>query len=185
MIIRELDRQRIITYSILKSLEIVMFIIKVSRYAFIFLLGLTTISYSHEVNFKHILIKHPIIPFFNGGMKTAAGYMTIINTSDSPDKITAVKTKFANAMIHKTTIDSNGVARMEHIEEILIPSQSSIKFENGGLHIMFTNLKEALEPLVDQEVTIFFEKAGQFKLQFMVEKVTGQSKMKTEHKKDH
>ena len=93
-----------------------------------------------------------------------------------------VKTNFANAMIHKSKIDNNGLATMEHVEKVLIPSNSSVAFEQESLHIMFTALKEPLEEYMDQKVTLVFKKLGSKEIEFQVEKVS--SKTMNSHK-DH
>ena len=158
---------------------------KLLPYAFFVLLSQASFLHGHEVTFKDILIKHPIIPVFGGHMKTAAGYMSITNSSNVQERIMGVKANFATAMIHKSSEDTDGVVRMEHIKEVTIPANSTIKFEQGGLHIMFVNLEEKLEPFVDQQVTLIFEKAGEFSLTFMVEEAKNGSKMDMDHNKDH
>ena len=73
---------------------------KLLPYAFFVLLSQTSFLYGHEVTFKDILIKHTIIPVFGGHMKTAAGYMSITNSSNFQERIMGVKANFATAMIH-------------------------------------------------------------------------------------
>jgi len=111
--------------------------------------------------------------------------MTVSNSSSQPEKILAVKTNFAKAMLHKSSVDGNGVARMKHIDEVLIPPNSSIQFGHGGLHIMFISLKEQLEPYVDQMVTLIFEKAGEVEITFMVEESNKNYKMDMDHSQDN
>ena len=146
---------------------------------------LTTLATGHDFTFNHVTIKHPIIPVFGQKMKTAAGYMTVSNSSNQPEKILAVKTNFAKAMLHESSVDGNGVARMKHINEVLIPPNSTIQFEHGGLHIMFIRLEEQLEPFVDQMVTLIFEKAGEIEITFMVEESGKDYKMDMDHSKDN
>ena len=146
---------------------------------------LTTFANGHDFTFKHITIKHPIIPVFGQKMKTAAGYMTVSNSSSQPEKILADKTNFAKAMLHQASIDVNGVARMKHIDEVLIPPNGSIQFEHGGLHIMFIRLEEQLEPYVDQMVTLIFEKAGEIEITFMVEASNKEYKMDMDHSQNN
>ena len=129
-----------------------------------------------EYSLDNILIKNPTIPFFGKNMKTAAGYFTIINSGEVSDKLTNVKANFAVAMIHKSSVDSNGVARMEHLEDVIIPANSSIKFEQGGLHIMLLNLKEPLVHMETKKITLIFKKAGKVNLNFLVKKATESSK---------
>jgi len=115
-------------------------------------------------------------------MKTAAGYFTIVNNTNEADELIMVETNFAKAMIHKSKIDNNGIATMEHIEKVLIPSNSSVVFEQESLHIMFTALKEPLEEYMDKKVTLVFKKLGNIEVEFQVEKA---SSMKMNNHKDH
>ena len=113
---------------------------KLFHFTFCIFICLTTFANGHDFTFKHVTIKHPIIPVFGQKMKTAAGYMTVSNSSNQPEKILAVKTNFAKAMLHESSIDVNGVARMKHIDEVLIPPDSSIQFEHGGLHLSLIHI---------------------------------------------
>ena len=123
-----------------------------------------------------------MIPIFGSNMKTAVGYFTIVNKTNEADELITIKTNFANAMIHKSKIDDNGLATMEHIEKVLIPSNSSVVFEQESLHIMFTALKEPLEEYMDKKVTLVFKKLGNIEVEFQVEKA---SSMKMNNHKDH
>ena len=142
-----------------------------------------TSSYAHDIELQGITIKHPIIPFFGPKMKTASGYFTIVNETNETEELIMVKTNFAKAMIHKSKIDNNGLAGMEHIEKVLIPSNSSVVFEQESLHIMFTALREPLEEYVDQKVTLIFKKLGKVVIDFQVEKAQKSNKMNNH--KDH
>ena len=123
-----------------------------------------------------------MIPIFGSKMKTAVGYFTIVNKTNEADELITIKTNFANAMIHKSKIDDNGLATMQHIEKVLIPSNSSVVFEQESLHIMFTALKEPLEEYMDKKVTLVFKKLGNIEVEFQVEKA---SSMKMNNHKDH
>ena len=142
-----------------------------------------SISYAHEIDLKEISIKHPMIPIFNSKMKTAAGYFTIVNKRNKTDELIMVKTDFAKAMMHLSKIDENGIVSMEHINKVIIPGNSSVVFEQGSLHIMFTQLKEPLEEYMDQKVTLVFKNLGDIVVDFQVEKVTQKMKMNNNH--DH
>ena len=140
-------------------------------------------SYAHEIDLDEISIKHPIIPIFNSKMKTAAGYLTIVNKKPETDELIMVKTDFAKARIHMSKIDKNGIASMEHVNKVIIPGSSSVVFEQGSLHIMFTKLKEPLEEYNDQKVTLVFKNLGDIEVEFQVEQATQKMNMKNNH--DH
>ena len=158
------------------------------KYNFILILTATSLqmfsaSYAHEIDLDEISIQHPIIPIFNSKMKTAAGYLTIVNKKNEADELIMVKTDFAKAMIHITKIDKNGIASMEHVNKVIIPGNSSVVFEQGSLHIMFTQLKEPLEEYNDQKVTLVFKNLGDIVVDFQVEKAT--QKMNINNNHDH
>jgi copper(I)-binding protein len=44
-------------------------------------------------------------------------------------------------MIHRSSIDENGVARMWPVAKIAIAPGESLRFEPNGLHVMFMDLK--------------------------------------------
>jgi len=157
------------------------------KYNFILILaGISLQMFSasaHEINLEEISIKHPIIPIFNSKMKTAAGYLTIVNKKNETDELIMVKTDFAKAMIHISKIDKNGIASMEHVNKVIIPGNSSVVFEQGSLHIMFTQLKEPLEEYNDQKVTLVFKNFGDIVVDFQVETAT--QKMNINNNHDH
>ena len=140
-------------------------------------------SYAHEIDLENISIKHPMIPIFSSKMKTAAGYLTIVNKKNETDELIMVKTDFAKAMMHISKIDKNGIATMEHVNRVIIPGNSSVVFEQGSLHIMFTQLKEPLEEYMDQKVTLVFKNLGDIVVDFQVEKATQKMNMNNNH--DH
>ena len=146
-------------------------------------LSIITFSNSHEIDLEDMAIKHPMIPIFNSKMKTAAGYFTIVNKKNEPDELVMVKTDFAKAMMHKTKIDSNGIATMEQVNNVKIPANSSVVFEQGSLHIMFTELKEPLEEYIDQKVILVFKNSGNVEIDFQVEKATNLNNINQNH--DH
>ena len=140
-------------------------------------------SYAHEIDLENISIKHPMIPIFSSKMKTATGYLTIVNKKNETDELIMVKTDFAKAMMHISKIDKNGIATMEHVNRVIIPGDSSVGFEQGSLHIMFTQLKEPLEEYMDQRVTLVFKNLGDIEVDFQVEKATQKMNMNNNH--DH
>ena len=146
-------------------------------------LQIFSISYAHEIDLKEISIKHPMIPIFNSKMKTAAGYFTIVNKRNKTDELIMVKTDFAKAMMHLSKIDKNGIASMENVNKVIIPGNSAVVFEQGSLHIMFTQLKEPLEEYMDQKVTLVFKNLGDIVVDFQVEKATQKVNMDNNH--DH
>jgi copper(I)-binding protein len=90
-----------------------------------------------------------------------AGFAVIKNTGGTDDRLVGARADFAGmAMLHESSIDSNGVASMQAVEAIDLPAGQTVTLEPGGYHLMFMNLKQDLK--VGDQVTIVlqFENAG-------------------------
>jgi copper(I)-binding protein len=73
-----------------------------------------------------------------------AGYMTMINTGDTPVTVTAISSpNFAGAEIHRTVVEE-GIARMLPVRQLDIPANSQVKLEPGGLHLMLFDPQQPL-----------------------------------------
>jgi len=65
-----------------------------------------------------------------------AGYMTLVNGSDTPVTVISISSPdFKGAEIHRTVVNE-GVARMLPVSQLEIPANSPLKLEPGGLHLM-------------------------------------------------
>lgn len=93
--------------------------------------------------------------------KTAAAYMLITNVSGKPDRIAAVSSPdAAEAVIHETGIDSNGVASMKQVSHVDLDSGAPLIFEPGGLHVMLMGLTRSLKPGDRLTVVFRFQSSG-------------------------
>jgi copper(I)-binding protein len=72
-------------------------------------------------------------------------------------------------MLHKSSVDANGVARMEMLTSVDIPAGQQVAFKPGGFHIQFQGLKPGIK--VGDTVTLLlkFEQAGTVSVQAQVE----------------
>ena len=99
---------------------------------------------------------------------SGAGYLTVTNSGDTDDVLLAVQADPLQAMMHETT-EENGVARMVHKMSVPVPAGESIRFEPGGLHIMFMGLNG--DPFEEGEAvpaTLVFQNAGEVAVEFAV-----------------
>ncbi len=81
------------------------------------------------------------------GSTTAVAYFRIENFGDDTRKLLGVTSpQFGVVEMHETTLDENGVARMSHIDEMLIRPESALVFAAGGRHLMLMN---PIAPIVD------------------------------------
>lgn len=94
--------------------------------------------------------------------RMSAGYFTIINYENDPDTLTGVSSGAAQLTeIHESYELEGGMMGMREVSELIIPAQSSVNFEPGGLHIMFIQLTEPLVAGEVLELTLAFSNSGE------------------------
>jgi copper(I)-binding protein len=103
------------------------------------------------------------------GATTGAGYMTITNKGSAPDKVSCVSDNAsAQCEIHSMTMEG-GVMKMRPVEGGLeIKPGESVMLKPGGYHVMFRELKHALEQGASVKVTLKFEHAGTVEVDYPV-----------------
>ncbi|MCK5449016.1 MAG: copper chaperone PCu(A)C [Gemmatimonadetes bacterium] len=73
----------------------------------------------------------------SGSDVNTAAYMTLRNRGDAPDRLTGARAEAARMTgVHRTTIDSTGLARMREVDALDLPAGSSVALEPGGYHLM-------------------------------------------------
>jgi len=95
------------------------------------------------------------------GASSGAGYMTVTNNGTTPDRMTCVSSDAAaQCQIHSMSMEG-GVMKMRPVEGGLeIKPGETITLKPGGLHVMFVDLKHALEQGKMVEAKLKFDKAG-------------------------
>tara|TARA_B100001939_G_scaffold121220_1_gene105107 strand:- start:19 stop:516 length:498 start_codon:yes stop_codon:yes gene_type:complete len=135
-----------------------------------------------EVDLKRITVSNPYLMAFGKNAKAGSGYFVISNKNSSAVILNEVTSGIGAAMLHKTDIDEKGVAKMKHLENIVVPGNGSLKLEPGGTHIMFMNLQNKLEENERYPVTLFFKGLGSLKIDFILK---SPKKNKKSHKHDN
>ncbi|MEM7440644.1 MAG: copper chaperone PCu(A)C [Pseudomonadota bacterium] len=131
----------------------------------------TSPALAHEYKVGDLTIDHPISFETPKNARAGGGYMMITNAGDAADKLVEVRADFPQVMIHLSTVDDQGVARMEHVMALDIPAGETVELKPGGYHVMFMGLNG--DPLEEGETipaTLVFEKAGEIEVVFKVEK---------------
>lgn len=133
---------------------------------------------AHEYKIGSIEIKHPWARATPKGASIAGGYMTLINTGTTPDRLiggtNANSEKFE---MHRMSMD-NGVMMMRPVPNgIEIKPGETVEFTPGGYHLMFVGLKAPFEKGKRVKGTLKFEKAGSVDVEYVVEAVGGTPKM--------
>lgn len=104
------------------------------------------------------------------GAPVGGGYLAITNTGTSPDRFVGGSVSFAKRVeIHEMKMD-NGVMKMRMLPNgLTIKPGQTVTLKPGGYHIMFTGLKKPLVKGQHVDATLRFEKAGEVKVDFVVE----------------
>ena len=135
-----------------------------------------------EVQLKRITVSNPYLVVFGKNAKAGSGYFVISNKNSSAVILNKVNSDIGAAMLHKTDVDETGIAKMKHLENIVVPGSGSLKLEPGGTHIMFMDLRNKLEENERYPVTLFFEGLGALKIDFILKRAR---KHKTSHKHEN
>ena len=133
----------------------------------IFVFFISSPSIAHQFQKENININHPHIKFtISSG--PAAGYMTIVNMGEKPDKLLNIEVDFAVAELHHSEIN-NGIISMNKVDFIEIPAQIAKSLKPGGYHVMFSKFN--IELIDESELigVLNFELAGEIKVVFEVE----------------
>lgn len=126
----------------------------------------TTAAYAGEIT-----IKDPYVRSSTPTSKTGAAFMTVMNDTDSDDRLIAAASDVAGRVeLHTHIEDANGVMKMTEIEGgIAIAAGEMHVLKRGGDHVMFMGLTGPLEQGSEITVTLTFEKAGDVEVQIPVD----------------
>ncbi|MGL6070681.1 copper chaperone PCu(A)C [Craterilacuibacter sp.] len=131
-------------------------------------LSLPTLAHATEAG--TLSIHHPWSRVMPVAAPNGAAYFMLENKGKTADKLIAASTPRAQKAELHTHIHDNGVMRMREVQGgVAVPAGQTIKFAPGGLHVMLLGLNS---PLVKGEhfpLTLKFEKAGEVKLDVVVE----------------
>ena len=108
------------------------------------------------------------------GSSVTAAYMVIENVGNNDDKLTGINSSFSgHAGIHTTQIDNNGIARMEMLDELIIPAGKKVVLEPGGKHIMLTDITQPVKKGDSLRVELIFQGAGRKEIDVKVKGLSG------------
>ncbi len=140
------------------------------------ILGASLTAWGHGDTLGDIKVVHPWmravpVPGMNG-----AGYMTIINTGSSADRLIAVETDWVKkAEIHETSEENGMMSMMPLPDGVEIPANSTVTLEPGAIHIMLMKTVREVNPKTRIPVTLVFEHAGKMHTQIVAQPLTGDS----------
>lgn len=125
---------------------------------------------AHDYSLGSLHIDHPWSRATPRGANVGAGYLVIENRGSTVDRFLSLSAEIAGrAEIHEMAVN-DGIMRMRQLPKgVEIAPGMSAKFEPGGLHLMFLDLKRPLEKGERFKATLVFEKAGALEVEFVVE----------------
>jgi copper(I)-binding protein len=117
-----------------------------------------------QFSLDDLTVAHPWLRATIGNLRNTAGYMTIENAGDVPQRLVAVEISGAERIeIHETR---DGMMML--VTAVEIPGGGSVTFQPNGWHLMVGPLAAALQEgnLVDG--ALVFEPAGRIAVRFLV-----------------
>lgn len=129
---------------------------------------------AHEYKLGTLEIKHPWTRATPKNAPVAGGYLKIINTGTTPDRLTGGSAEVAQKFeIHQMSMDG-GVVKMRELKEGLeISPGATVELKPGSYHIMMMNLSRPLAKGDRVKGSLTFEKAGKIDVEFTVEAMGG------------
>lgn len=109
------------------------------------------------------------LPGSIGGV--CAAYFTIDNPTDQSDVLIGVSSDIAEATEIHGIRTTNGLIEMYPLPQVEIGTRQQVKFEPGGLHVMFVNLKRELKPGDAFPLTLHFRQRGSITIQVTVKEL--------------
>lgn len=148
-------------------------------FAALLLSFIATAAYAHEYKLGALEIKHPWTRATPKGAAVAGGYLRVINTGTTPDRLIGGAAEVAKKFeVHEMSLDG-GVMKMRELKDGLeIPPGATVELKPGSYHIMMMNLSQPLTKGERVKGSLTFEKAGKVDVEFVVEAIGGSSDTK-------
>ncbi len=121
----------------------------------------TAISETAQGNNTEIVKSDQALSFENAwirpappGVQSMAAYFDLVNNTDQDLVInSSSSTAFEMTMIH-TTLVEDGIASMEHLEQLLVPANGRVSLAPLGIHMMLMHPKQELALGDSTEITL-------------------------------
>lgn len=94
--------------------------------------------------------------------RMSAAYFLLTNFETEPDTLLSVESDVALVVeVHESYESEEGLMGMREVPDLYIPPQSSLRFQQGGLHIMLIQVTQTLADGDTFLLTLNFAGAGQ------------------------
>jgi copper(I)-binding protein len=133
---------------------------------------LASAAFAHDYKVGALELKHPWARATPKGASVAGGYLTIVNTGGTPDRLIGGSSPAAGKFeIHEMKMD-NGVMKMRPLAQgLVIAPGATVELKPGSYHLMFMSLKQPFEQGKRVKGTLVFEKAGKIEVEYAVEPI--------------
>ena len=103
------------------------------------------------------------------GSKTGVAYFTLTNTgSEARDLLKITSPLCDRVMLHRSSVDSQGVARMWPVGSLSLKPGETVRFEPNGLHAMFMDLSKPFVVGTKVQLQLQFEDEQEITVQLEV-----------------
>ena len=119
---------------------------------------------------SRILFEKPWIRLLPPTVMHTAAYVTIVNNTDTQDKLLKVSSPSINSVSVHQTIEVDGLFRMLPAENIVIPANGKLTMKPGSYHLMIMGLNTQLTNESKVTMSFHFEKAGVINVEFPASK---------------
>ena len=106
------------------------------------------LSGCNDISNPGIIIKDAHLHVPLEGADMSAGYLRLENRQLKKINISSIECKKVKASLHETVIDLEGMIKMKKLELFSVGPESHVNFIPGGMHIMFSGLKEFKESIL-------------------------------------
>ena len=106
------------------------------------------LSGCNDISNPDIIIKDAHLYMPLEGSDMTAGYLRLENRQLKKINISSIECKKVKASLHETVIDLEGMIKMKKLELFSVGPESHVNFIPGGMHIMFSGLKEFKESIL-------------------------------------
>lgn len=111
------------------------------------------------------------LPAYDANARVAPVFLTLLNHTDTPDRLIAVRTSIArDAGVHKMAA-VDGELRQQRLQAVELPVGIPVPLQAGGAYIVLDGIDTPLRPRATHTLHLVFEKAGEREVRVRVRPV--------------
>ena len=152
-------------------------LVRLDKKSLFLLLGMTVFSFNvFSEKFLPIVITEAYMPEIAPVSRIAAAYLSLTNRNSSAVTLVNLSSdSAAHVMIHET-LEENGMLKMQHLKQLEIGPQQTVKLSPGGKHVMLMGIK--LKDNADSiQLNLEFKSGNKQQLTIPILKKPSQSKL--------